>query len=202
MRLLLVRHGQTDWNLDGRYQGRVDVPLNGAGLEQAALLARDLAGRQIDLLISSPLRRAMDTAGAIAEARGLEVRSDPRLREINLGEWEGQLSTKIAEDYPKLFPRWISDPGTVRPPGGETIAEVHDRVIPALEELAVANPGRTVCVVVHKVVMVVVRCHYLGLDLREEMGRMPANGRWEEMEIFSKTRLRDCCSASTPVPLS
>ncbi|HEX2923305.1 MAG TPA: histidine phosphatase family protein, partial [Chloroflexota bacterium] len=77
MRLLLVRHGQTDWNLDGRYQGRVDVPLNGAGLEQAALLARDLAGRQIDLLISSPLRRAMDTAGAIAEARGLEVRSDP-----------------------------------------------------------------------------------------------------------------------------
>ncbi len=186
MRLLLVRHGQTDWNLEGRYQGRVDVPLNGAGREQAAQLARDLADRQIDLLVSSPLQRALDTARAIARGRDLGVRVDPRFREINLGEWEGRLSTEIARDYPDLFPFWLSDPGTVRPPGGETIAEVHDRVIPALEELATANPGRTLCLVAHKVVMVVIRCHYLRLDLREEMGRMPANGRWEEMDIVAR----------------
>lgn len=201
MRLLLVRHGQTDWNLEGRYQGRVDVPLNGAGLEQAAQLARDLEELRIDLLVSSPLQRTLDTAGAIARGRGLDVRPDSRLREINLGEWEGQLSTEIAADYPELFPRWSSDPGSVRPPGGESIAEVHDRAIPALEELAAANSGRTVCVVAHKVVMVVVRCHYLGLDLREEMGRMPANGRWEEIDLLPRPPLSGCCSASIPVPL-
>lgn len=197
--MLLVRHGQTDWNLDGRYQGRADVALNETGQDQAEQLARELAGQPIDLVVSSPLKRSMDTALAIARGRGLAVRTDPRFREINLGEWEGQLSTEIAVRYPALHQRWIDDPGSTRPPGGETIAEVHDRVIPAVEELGAGNSGRMICVVTHKVIMVVIRCHYLGLDLREEMGRMPGNARYEEISLKPRPAAPNCCSSYLPV---
>lgn len=202
--LLLVRHGQTDWNLEGRYQGRTDVPLNAVGREQAERLAAELAAREIGAVYSSTLRRSLETAVAIARAHGLEVRPDPRLVEIDQGEWEGVLSTRIAERYPGPYRRWCEDPRTVRPPGGESIAEVHDRVISAVEEMVERHPGETLCLVTHKTAIVVIRTHYLGLDLREEMGRMPRNASWERLEVVAPASApwvpgARCCSAAARV---
>ncbi len=194
--LILVRHGQTDWNLEGRYQGGADVPLNATGREQAKRLAAELATTRIDALYSSPLRRALDTALAVARGRGLEVRRDPRLREIELGEWEGMLSGRIAEGYPELHRQWVRDPRPVRPPGGESIREVHDRTIAAVEGMVAEHSGGTLCLVTHKVAMVVIRSHYLGLDLPEEMAKMPPNGGWERIELEVGPRPHPCCSAA------
>ena len=199
--LVLVRHGQTDWNLEGRYQGRTDVALNAVGREQAERLAAELATSKIGAVYSSTLRRSLETAVAIARVHSLEVRPDPRLVEIDQGEWEGVLSTRIAERYPALYRRWCEDPRTARPPGGESIADVHDRVIPAVEEIVGRHPGETICLVTHKTAIVVIRTHYLGLDLREEMARMPRNASWERLEIAVSTPAprtpgTRCCSAA------
>ena len=198
--LLLVRHGQTDWNLEGRYQGRSDVALNEAGRKQAEWVAEDLAGRWIDAVYSSSLRRSLHTARAIAHPHGLEPRVDPRLDEINQGDWEGVVVSEIAERYPELFLQWGRDPRAVRPPGGESIREVHDRVIDAVQEIALRHSGGTVCVVTHKTAIVVIRSHFRGLDLREEMSRMPGNATWESVEVTVepsevKVPRARCCSA-------
>ncbi len=194
-RLLLVRHGETDWNVEGRWQGSSEVPLNGTGREQAARVAEELALWPVDALYSSPLGRSMDTARTIGQRLRLEVRADDRLKEISLGQWEGMLSTRIAEEYPDLHRQWCLDPRPVRPPGGETLREVHDRVIAAVEGMADRHAGGTVCLVTHKTAMVVLRCHYLGLDLVEEMGRMPPNAACEVLEIEVGPRPWPCCSA-------
>ncbi len=193
--IILVRHGQTDWNLEGRYQGGAEVPLNAPGREQAERLAAELSGMRIDALYCSPLGRAVETARAIAVGRGLELHPDRRLREIDLGEWEGMLSSRIAELYPRLHRQWVLDPRPVRPPGGESIREVHDRVIAAVEEMARRHPGGTVCLVTHKVAIVAIRTHFLGLELPEEMGKMPGNGSWERLEVAVVPRQQHCCSA-------
>ncbi len=197
--LLLVRHGQTDWNLEGRYQGGADIPLNATGREQAERLAGELAGHGIDFVYSSPLSRALDTARAIARRSGTDLRTDPRLREMDLGEWEGMLSSRIAELYPQLFRQWREDPRPIRPPGGESIRELHDRVVAVVEEIVRRHPGRTICLVTHKVSMVVIRTHYLGLELPVEMARPLPNTEWERLETIVRPGQSPCCSAAIPV---
>ncbi|MGI5837675.1 MAG: histidine phosphatase family protein, partial [Chloroflexota bacterium] len=172
-RLLLVRHGQTDWNLEGRWQGASEVPLNAAGWRQAKEIADELAVQRVDAVYSSPLSRSYDTARLIAQRQGLGAAVDPRLKEINLGRWEGMLSGRIAEEYPELYRQWSEDPRPIRPPEGETIREVHDRAIALVEELVNSHPEGNICLVTHKTTIVVIRCHYLGLSLPEEMGIMP-----------------------------
>jgi 2,3-bisphosphoglycerate-dependent phosphoglycerate mutase len=199
--LLLVRHGQTDWNLEGRYQGKSDVALNEAGRRQAERIAEDLAARRIDAIYSSALSRSLETARAIAARHGLEAIPDPRLNEIDQGEWEGVVVTEIAERHPELFAQWGRDPRGVRPPGGESIREVHDRVIGAVEQIARRHPGGTVCLVSHKTAIVVIRSHYRGLDLPEQMGSMPGNASWESIEVEPRpldepAPESPCCSAA------
>ncbi len=194
--IILVRHGQTDWNLEGRYQGCADVALNAIGREQAELAAAGLSTRRIDALYSSPLSRALNTAEAIGRRQGLGVCVDPRLKEIDLGEWEGMLAERIAGAYPQLHRQWVEDPRPARPPGGESIREVHDRTIAAVEEMIRRHPGGTLCLVTHKTAMVVIRTHYLGLDLPEEMSKMPPNGAWERLEVVLRPRGSPCCSAA------
>jgi broad specificity phosphatase PhoE len=99
-RLLLVRHGETDWNTTGRFQGQADPPLNANGRAQAASLAAQLAQTRIGAIYSSDLQRARDTAEIVARKLGMTVRVDRRLREINQGEWDGMLTTDIIARYP------------------------------------------------------------------------------------------------------
>ncbi len=132
-RLILVRHGVTAWNQAGRYQGHTDVPLGEDGRIQALRVAARLADEQIDLCLTSDLSRARDTAAAITAGRGLSPHETPALRELAFGRWEGIPTTDIAVQYPDDWRAWISDPVTARPPEGETLQELLDRCVAALE---------------------------------------------------------------------
>ncbi|RFS83248.1 histidine phosphatase family protein [Actinomadura spongiicola] len=125
-RLVLWRHGQTTWNVEHRFQGKTDVPLDETGHRQARRAAALLAGLQPTALLSSPLRRAADTAKALADLTGLPIRYDKDLIERDGGVWEGLTGREIRERYPAEHAAW-------QPPGGETSAQVAKRVGTALE---------------------------------------------------------------------
>jgi glucosyl-3-phosphoglycerate phosphatase len=133
-RLILLRHGQTDYNVDGRMQGHIDSCLTDAGHEQAAEAAPVLASLAPDRLVSSDLRRAVDTAEVVGAACGLPVKFDPRLRETHLGLWQGQTVAEIERDYPGAIATWRSDPGWA-PPEGESRIDVVARSRPVVDEL-------------------------------------------------------------------
>jgi broad specificity phosphatase PhoE len=155
---VLIRHGETDWNREGRWQGQADVPLNSHGLEQAASLAQSLNGlTRLDAIYSSDLLRARQTAAALAQAAGLSVRLDPRLREIHQGEWQGLRVEEIEARYSHVFHQRSQDPWEVAPPGGETAAQVRGRVKAALNEIAQRHPDGTVAIVSHGFTLAVAR---------------------------------------------
>jgi glucosyl-3-phosphoglycerate phosphatase len=133
-RIILLRHGQTDYNVDGRMQGHIDSHLTDAGHEQAAEAAPVLASLAPDRLVSSDLRRAVDTAEVVGAACGLPVKFDPRLRETHLGLWQGHTVAEIERDYPGAIAAWRSDPAWA-PPEGESRIDVVARSRPVVDEL-------------------------------------------------------------------
>lgn len=133
-RLVLLRHGQTDFNVAGRMQGHLDSQLTDVGRAQAVAVAPAIAAMAPDLLISSDLRRAVDTADVLGAASGLPVKLDPRLRETHLGEWQGATVDEVELSWPGAIAEWRSDPGWA-PPGGESRIEVVRRSRPLVEEL-------------------------------------------------------------------
>ena len=124
MKLYIIRHGQTDWNVQGRIQGRQDIPLNAAGRSQAQMLAKGMEKRPVTAIYSSPQLRAMETAKALAGNQGVEVIPLPELVEIGYGDWEGRTASDILTKERKLYEEWWQHPATVAPPGGETLNQV------------------------------------------------------------------------------
>jgi probable phosphoglycerate mutase len=147
---VVVRHGETRWNVEQRMQGQFDSPLTAAGRMQAEAIARRLAAEDgFELLVSSDLGRALETARAIAHATGHEVNTDARLRERDWGAGEGLSYARIGERYPAAFrPDHEVDPDYAVP-GGESRRELHARVVAAFEELAGAHPRARIVVVTH-----------------------------------------------------
>jgi probable phosphoglycerate mutase len=156
MDLLLIRHGETAWNAEHRIQGRLDVPLSTTGVWQTGRLAQRLADEAIDAVISSDLARAWMTGAPLADARGLTMVPEPRLRERAFGIFEGKTLDEIAAEHPEELVAWRSRDVDWRIPGGESGAEFIDRVLVALHEIADAYAGRTVAVVTHGGVLDVV----------------------------------------------
>jgi len=150
-RLVLVRHGVTDWNREGRFQGHRDPPLGVAGTHEAALVAERLAGdprlRPVRI-VTSTLGRARQTAEAIAAATGAPMEEDARLIEIGQGEWEGRTHAELEVDDADRYLAWRTAPGIRRPPGGEAIEAATRRVTELLAEL-VADERWPTCVVSH-----------------------------------------------------
>ncbi|HLW37236.1 MAG TPA: histidine phosphatase family protein [Candidatus Eremiobacteraceae bacterium] len=152
MQVLLVRHGETTWNLEGRYQGRKDPPLSHRGLLQAQALAQRLHAEPIAAVFSSPLKRAAQTAQVCADALGLEVTLDSRLLEISHGAWEGKLRSEIAQSQGEMLALWHEHPERVRFPGGEGLADVRDRVTGFWVDLAQKHSGMCL-IVTHDVIV-------------------------------------------------
>ncbi|MBM3120769.1 MAG: histidine phosphatase family protein [Chloroflexi bacterium] len=178
---ILVRHGATDWNRDGRYQGQADPPLNAEGRAQAARLADALAARPIEAVYSSDLQRARHTAEVIAGVHGLAVHLDQRLREVNQGAWEGMLVADIAAGYPAEWRALQEDPLNARAPGGESAAEVAERAMASLREIAGRHPLGPVIVVSHGLTLGCVVCSLQGLPLAWARQKVPLNGSaWEQ----------------------
>ena len=164
LRLILSRHGQTDWNAQHRYQGETDVPLNEAGRQQAEALARCLADTDIDAIYSSDLQRAANTAQAIAAPHGQRAVLEPRLREMSFGAWRGLTFSEIQEQDGDRLSAWLADPMHVAPPGGETLAQVTARVQSALKDTLHAHPKGTVLWVAHGGVLRVLLSLAMGLE--------------------------------------
>lgn len=174
-RFCLIRHGQTDWNLEGRYQGQSDVGLNEAGRAQARSLARQLQGQSFAAIYSSDLKRAKETAEIIAALHHLPVTVEPRLREINQGEWEGQLVDAIKARYAELWRQRNVDPASVRPPGGETVGEVAKRMYAALDHIARLHPNAAVLIASHGLALATVLCKTRGIPVGQAYEVIPEN---------------------------
>ena len=150
-RIVLVRHGVTDWNREGRFQGHSDPPLAAAGRHEAHLAANRIAAHPAlrpARVISSSLVRAMQTAAPIAEAAGVKVEPDPRLWEIGQGDWEGRTHAELEADDADRYREWRDATGIRQPPGGEPIEEATRRVTGLLEELETSTRW-PVCLVSH-----------------------------------------------------
>ena len=176
-KLCLIRHGQTDWNLEGRYQGQSDVSLNATGRAQAQRISQILKQQPFAALYASDLARARETAEIIGEFCALPVRLDPRLREIHQGEWEGQLSTVLQTRYADLWQQRLSDPASARPPGGETIAQVAARAYAALDEIAARHVGQSVIIVSHGLTLSIVICKTQGIAIGQAYNHIPENAQ-------------------------
>lgn len=163
-RLFLARHGETEGNREMRYLGSVDQPLAPAGLEQAERLAEALAPLPLAAVYASPLRRAADTGGRIAAARGLELRLEERLREQSFGSWEGLTRNEVLERDRDLLLGWEADLGTA-PPGGEALSSVQERMLALVDDLRREHAGSWIALVSHVGPIKALLCAALGAPL-------------------------------------
>jgi broad specificity phosphatase PhoE len=151
--IILVRHGQTEWNRVERFRGRYDVPLNTTGLDQAKLTANRIATRWKPAVIySSPLSRAMQTAEIIAKKFLFFPIPTDDLLDINYGLWQGLTPAEAKKQWPKLVTNWYEHPEAVEIPGGETLLQVRNRATPVLNEISSLHPDQEIVLVSHTVV--------------------------------------------------
>jgi len=167
-RIILTRHGQTLWNIEGRVQGSLDSPLTEKGILQARSLALRLKGEGIKHIYSSDSQRAMGTAEEIRRELGLEkLSSNPALREFSFGDWEGCIWQDLRETYPDIFKIWDSEPHLVTTPGGENMELVLKRAWKFLEQISKIHSGETVCLVTHGLTLKLLVTKALGFDVHE-----------------------------------
>jgi len=165
LRLLLIRHGSTLDNEQGRLTGQADVPLSPRGEGQVALLGERLSNEALDIIVTSDLQRARATAAAIARYHQSPVYEDAAIREISLGAWEGVTLAELLERDTEAITRWQNAPLNGGPPGGETLIQLRERVVRALEHWYASYPEATVVWVTHGGVIRVLLCHLLNADL-------------------------------------
>ena len=181
--LVLIRHGETDWNVAGRYQGQADPPLNSLGLEQAHQLAEELESSPFDVMYTSPLQRAAQTAKIIAEALEIPLFEEPRLMEIHQGDWQTRLRSEIETLYPELFHQWETEPWCVTPPGGEHLSQVQERVYAAIDDILLHHTGQRVGVVTHRIPIALIKVRFQAMNPDIVRTLQLPNCYWETIEI-------------------
>ena len=199
-RIILVRHGETPYNKAGRYQGWTDVPLNETGIKQAEALAEYLKDVPIDVFISSPLKRAYLTTQKVAELQGKEIAyTDPRLREINYGDWAKQYTADLEKKYPQQYALWMRKPWLVIHPNGESVQEMAERGRAALYDAVSKYPGKTIFIGAHSLINIAIICDVLNLG-QEHFRQFPQSntcinvleykdGAWRALLINSTAHL-------------
>jgi probable phosphoglycerate mutase len=182
LRLLLVRHGETDWNRQGRFQGQIDVPLNPTGQQQGEQVAEFLRSLPIEFAISSPMLRPKDTAERILQHHPqVELQLLPDLQEISHGTWEGKLEPEVEQEYPGELQRWRDTPAQVQMPAGENLQQVWQRAIAAWSGIvatakANSNQPKLGLVVAHDAINKVILCHVTGLEAEQFWNFKQGNG--------------------------
>lgn len=161
--IILVRHGETEWNTGDVFRGRIDIGLSETGMKQAALLGEYLKNIKVEAIFSSPLKRALSTAEEINRYHNLEIETTDGLIDYNFGEWQGISRQDIKTRYAELYNEWTTHPERVTTPGGETLDDVRDRAFGFINDLTNRYRG-TVILVSHRVVIKVIICALLGLD--------------------------------------
>ena len=186
-RIFLVRHGETSWNREGRFQGQIDVPLNDIGLRQADAVAEALKDVPFDRIISSNLSRALRTALPLASRMriGMGVETDDDLKEIAHGLWEGRIAAEVEATYPGDLALWHTRPETVVMPEGESLVDVQNRAWAALLRIA-QGKGETVAVFTHDAVLKVLLMNVLDCPLSSFWRFQLANGSITLLELGEK----------------
>jgi broad specificity phosphatase PhoE len=162
-KLILARHGETVWNIEKIYRGRVDVNLDEMGIKQAELLGNYLSHWGLEAIYSSPLRRALETANIIARYQKIGVHVVEDLIDFDYGEWQSLPEQEAKRLYPTLHNEWHNNPHKVKMPGGESLEDVRSRVIKVVNDVLARYQG-SVVLVSHRVVNKVLICYLLGLD--------------------------------------
>jgi broad specificity phosphatase PhoE len=160
----LVRHGQTAWNREEVFRGRADIALNETGREEALLAGQYLKKVAVNAIYSSPLSRAVETAEVIARYQDKKVLISDGLIDIDFGQWQGVSHEVVMERYGELYRQWKDNPHMVRFPGGETLEEVRERALRAVDEILLEHSDETLVMVSHRVVNKTLVCGLLGLD--------------------------------------
>ena len=166
MRIILVRHGQTDANREGRFQGASDAPLNQTGLCQAQALGRRLSSEDLDAVYSSPQTRALQTASPIARAHSLSIDPLQDLRELDIGDLDGLRGPDLRERYPYVLEQWRVNVGALTMPGGESIVGLQERTWNAVLHIRDIHSQGTVAAISHNFAIQSILLKALGMDLR------------------------------------
>ena len=167
MKLLLARHGQTEWNADRRFQGHTDIALSDRGRLQAHALGRALRGRHISAAYVSPMRRAVETAEIALADAGIPMTPIEELRELSLGDWEGCTVDEIRQQAGDPYAAWLRAPLDHPPPGAEPLPDVRDRVLAAVERIAALHAEGDALLIAHGGVISVYACHLLGCSFNQ-----------------------------------
>jgi broad specificity phosphatase PhoE len=173
--IILARHGETEWNVEEVFRGRIDIELNETGIKQAELLAESLSELKIEAVYSSPLKRAMNTAQPIARRQRLEVEVSPGLIDCDFGQWQGLSLREVREKDKERYRQWAESPQLVKIAGGESLDGVRERALKVVDGVIAKHGGRVV-LVSHRVVNKVLICALLGLDnshfwnIRQDVG--------------------------------
>ncbi len=166
MRLIIVRHGESEWNRIGRYQGQQDTPLSELGARQAEALARRLTHEPIDIIFASPLQRAAKTAQAIARHHtDVPFTLEPALLEISHGDWEGLMAEEVIERYGEGLREWRAHPTRAQMPNGESFSNILKRVLDFKDRLCSDYHGRNVLISTHDVVVKILVADALGMNM-------------------------------------
>ncbi len=162
MELILIRHGETDWNKDHVFRGKKDMRLNATGILQADAVGDALADRVFEAVYSSPLKRAMVTATRVAKPHEMQVREAPELSDINFGLWEGLTQKDVQERWPAIHKRWVGNPSWVKFPGGEGVRRAWKRVNSGLREILFLHGTGTIVIVSHRVPIKMMTAYLMG----------------------------------------
>lgn len=165
-KIIFVRHGQTEWNVLGRYQGQTDIALSPLGIEQAEKLAAHFPVDKVEAVYSSDLVRAMTTARCVADLFGLTVEPRPELRELNFGDWEGLTYDEIVAKWPDALNNFFQHPDVLEIPHGESFPKLRERALDAVEKIVACHPNQTVAVFAHGAILRTILTAALHMDLK------------------------------------
>jgi broad specificity phosphatase PhoE len=165
MKLILIRHGETLWNKEGRVQGTSDIELSDIGTNQAGLLASSLKNQHIEAIYSSPLKRALQTAQIINEFHSLQINTYKELMEMDQGIFEGLSFKELMNDKKDFLKKWIADPAGVKMPKGESLTELQDRAWRIMEHII--SQGKNALVVSHNFTIAAILCHLRDISLSQ-----------------------------------
>jgi len=205
--IILVRHGETEWNRREIFRGRADIELSETGARQAELLAKYLSQAGIAAIYSSPLKRALKTAEAIASYHGLEVKPTSGLIDFDYGKWQGLPHQEVKERYRKLYAEWLKNPHRVKIPAGESLNDVTRRALGIVDRVRRQHEG-TVVLVSHRVVNKVLICALLGLDsahfwnIKQDVGAITTFVCEDDRFILTRHNDTSFLKAITTAPLS
>ncbi len=181
--LILVRHGQTNWDKENRLQGTLDIPLNADGTKEAQKISCELLKFKIHAVYSGSASCSFSTACEIAAPHKLKVKKTEGFNEVNYGVWQGLLIKDIKKRYKKQYGNWKASPVSGGPPNGESVRDAYDRTISAMHKIVDKHKGENICVVSGDMTLSIIRCYLKNADIKEIRKFTPEKIWWETFRL-------------------